>query len=200
MPFKKDILPVVLVMSIPVIFFTFLFLQRKNYEFIIYIAVIILLGIVIGIAHSKINYPKYVIWWLAAWAIMHMSGGGLYLGGKKLYELMIFNIVGAPYYIFKYDQLVHIIGFFAATLTLYYTLRPLLKNNIHKWTALSVILIMAGLGTGALNEIIEFTATVLVPETGVGGYVNTSLDLVSDLIGAVMAIVYIKFHKEKNKI
>ena len=197
MALKKDILPLVLATSISIIFFTFLFLKRKNYEFMIYIAIIIFFAIVIGLAHGKINYPKYVLWWLALWAFLHMSGGGIYIRGKKLYEFMIFNIVGEPYSIFKFDQLVHIIGFFAATLALYYTLKPLLKDNLTKWTSLSIIVVMAGLGAGALNEIIEFSATVLVPETGVGGYENTSLDLVADLLGSVIAAVYIA-KREKN--
>ena len=46
-----------------------------------------------------------------------------------------------------------------------------------------------------INELLEFIATVLVPETGVGGYVNTSLDLVSDLIGAILAMVIIRLKK-----
>ena len=45
---------------------------------------------------------------------------------------------------------------------------------------------MIGLGFGGLNEIIEFGATVISPNTGVGGYVNTALDLVADLIGALL--------------
>ncbi len=196
MALKKDILPIVSVMVLSLIFFTFIFIKRKNYEFIIYIAVIIFFAFVIYFADKKINYPTYVLWWLAIWAILHMSGGGLYVNGKKLYELMIIQIVAEPYKIFKFDQLVHIIGFFAATLAFYYTLKPLLKP-IKRWLALSIILAMAGLGAGALNEVIEFTATVLVPETGVGGYENTSLDLVSDLIGAVIATIYIQI-KEKN--
>ena len=200
MALKKDILPLVLVTAASIIIFTLIFLKRKNYEFMIYIAVIIFFAVIIGSAHNKINYPKYVLWWLLAWAVMHMSGGGLYIGGKKLYELTIFKIVGEPYNIFKYDQLVHIIGFFAATLALYYTLKPLLKEDLKKWTALSIIVIMAGLGAGALNEIVEFTATVFVPETGVGGYENTSLDLVADLIGAVIAMFYIRFRKANGKI
>jgi len=52
---------------------------------------------------------------------------------------------------------------------------------------------MAGLGVGALNEIIEFIIAQIVPETGVGGYLNTSLDLVSNLIGAILAMLYIKY-------
>jgi len=45
------------------------------------------------------------------------------------------------------------------------------------------------------NEMIEFTTTVFVPETGVGGYVNTSLDLVADFFGAVIAMIYIRLRK-----
>ena len=31
----------------------------------------------------------------------------------------------------------------------------------------------AAMGFGALNEVVEFIATLLVPETNVGGYINT---------------------------
>jgi hypothetical protein len=43
------------------------------------------------------------------------------------------------------------------------------------------------LGFGALNEVVEFAATLLVPETNVGGYVNTGWDMVSNLVGATTA-------------
>ncbi|MFO0896121.1 MAG: hypothetical protein U0836_01725, partial [Pirellulales bacterium] len=45
----------------------------------------------------------------------------------------------------------------------------------------------AGMGFGALNEVVEFAATLLVPETNVGGYENTGWDLVSNMIGAFTA-------------
>lgn len=110
---------------------------------------------------------------------------------------MIIPIVGQPYNIFKYDQFVHIVGFGVATLALYYLLKPLIKKDNKKWVALSIVVVMAGLGAGALNEIIEFIATVIVPETGVGGYENSSLDLISNLIGAIVAMTYIII-KDKN--
>jgi putative membrane protein len=56
---------------------------------------------------------------------------------------------------------------------------------------------MAGLGIGAVNEIVEYIATLLIPETGVGGYDNTLLDLISDLIGALFALLIIR-HREKQ--
>ena len=100
--------------------------------------------------------------------------------------------VSQEYGIFRFDQLVHIIGFGVATLLMHHLLKPLLRPEVKRWTALSIVVVMAGLGVGALNEIVEFLAVVAVPETGVGGYTNTALDLVSDLIGALLALIYIR--------
>lgn len=52
---------------------------------------------------------------------------------------------------------------------------------------------LAGMGLGALNEVIEFIITLLVPENNVGGYVNTALDLVYNMVGAVIAALVIRF-------
>jgi len=52
---------------------------------------------------------------------------------------------------------------------------------------------MAGLGTGALNEIAEFVVSTMVPRSGVGGYINTALDLCADLVGAILALLYIRW-------
>ena len=48
-----------------------------------------------------------------------------------------------------------------------------------------------GMGFGALNEVIEFAATLTVPETNVGGYRNTGWDLVSNLVGTSIASIAI---------
>lgn len=188
---KKGQKLILLVNLIGIIAFTFLFLSRQNYEFLIYVGVIIFFLALILFTNQKVNYPNIVLWGLTVWSFLHMSGGGVYLQGKRLYEVILISLVGAPYYILKYDQFVHAVGFGAATLAMYYLLKPHLKNN-NKWVALSVVIVMAGLGVGALNEILEFIATVITPETGVGGYINTSLDLVFNLIGAVLAMIFIR--------
>ena len=172
--------------------FSLLFFVRENYEFILYIAVIIFFIVVILKSRHQVDYPQPVLWGLTVWAILHMAGGGLYLGDKSLYSTMLLPIVGEPYWILKYDQVVHVIGFAVATLVAYYLLKPLLKQPIVRWRTLSIVVVMAGLGLGALNEIVEFAATVILPETGVGGYENTSIDLVADLIGAILAMGYLK--------
>jgi uncharacterized membrane protein YjdF len=100
--------------------------------------------------------------------------------------------------IFKYDQFVHIIGFGVATLIMFEILKPKLKP-IEYWTAISIVVVMAGLGVGAVSEIIEYLATLLVPETGVGGYDNTLLDLISDLIGALFALLIIRCREKQTE-
>lgn len=190
MRLKKGQLPVFIIHTIALIIFTIIFLMRRNYEFMIYIGVIISLMTVILYTNEKVDYSISLLWGLTIWSIIHMSGAGIYINGIKLYDTMLIQIIGEPYNIFRYDHFAHIFGFAVATFLMYTILKPHLKED-GKWAALSIVIIMAGLGAGALNEIIEFFATVLIPETGVGGYENTALDLVSNAVGTVIAMTYI---------
>jgi uncharacterized membrane protein YjdF len=191
---KKGQLPILAVNAVALALFTVLFASRKNYEFLLYIGVIVFFLVVILGTNRRVHYPNSVLWGLTAWALLHMAGGGLYFRGVKFYEIILIPISNT-YNILRYDQFVHIIGFGVATLVMYFLLKPMLRDDLNRWVALSIVIVMAGLGVGALNEIIEFLATVLVPETGVGGYVNTALDLVSDLIGAICAMLLIRLQK-----
>jgi hypothetical protein len=74
-------------------------------------------------------------------------------------------------------------------------MKPFIKEFKPRFYLLAV---MAACGFGAINEIIEFIATVISPQTNVGGYINTSLDLCFNLIGAVIAITLIHFFKIKK--
>jgi len=191
---KKGQAPVLLVNAVALALFTVLFASRKNYEFLLYIGVIVFFLAVILATNRRVEYPNSVLWGLTAWALLHMSGGGLFIRGVKLYEIILVPI-SKTYSIFRYDQFVHIVGFGVATLVMYHLLKPLLRNDFDHRISLLIVVTMAGLGVGALNEIIEFLATVLVPETGVGGYTNTALDLVADLVGALAAVAFIRYRR-----
>lgn len=189
---KKSQWPIFILSFLYILFYLFIFLSRKNYEFMIYVGVMVFFFILILFTNKKVNYPNSVLWGLSLWGFLHMSGGGILLkDGSRLYELMLVSI-SESYSILKYDQFVHVVGFFVATLVIFVLLKPLLKPNWKNWTALSIVVIMAGFGLGALNEVLEFIATVITPETGVGGYINTSLDSISNLIGAILAMIYIR--------
>ena len=196
MHIKKGQGKILFVFSLFLVVYTVYFALARNYEFLFYIAIIISILLLILHTNKKVNYPNSVLWGMTLWGIMHISGGGLKIGGTRLYDIILIP-VSESYQIFRYDQLVHIIGFGVATILMFYLLKPLLKPNLKKWSALSIIIVMAGLGVGALNEIVEFAATAIVPKTGVGGYINTSLDLVADLMGALLALIYIRYKERK---
>ena len=53
-----------------------------------------------------------------------------------------------------------------------------------------IITILAASSLGAINEIIEFIAAVSLDRSGVGGYINTSIDLIANLLGASVGTLY----------
>jgi hypothetical protein len=195
MHYRKGQLPILIFNLCALAVFSTFFIVKGNYEFIIYVGVIIFFLVLIIATNKKVFYPNTVLWGLTAWALMHMAGGAFHIDGTLLYKTMIIPL-SETYPVLRYDQLVHIIGFGVVTLTLFYILKPLLRPDLKTWGALSIIVVASGLGVGALNEIIEFLTSSVVPRSRVGGYLNTALDLVADLIGAILALIIIRL---KNK-
>ncbi len=166
-------------------------LTTGNAEFIIYIGIMAVLIGVIGFVHYRVNLTLATLWALTAWGALHMAGGLVRvpeswpINGdiRVLYSLWLI-----PERL-KYDQVVHAFGFGVTTWVCWQGLRSVLANfgPVRPTYGLMVLCAAAGMGFGALNEVIEFTATLLVPETNVGGYVNTGWDLVSNLTGTVIA-------------
>ena len=191
---KKGQFPILITILVMLMSFSAYYFAIKNYEFIMYIIVILLVFMLIIFTNNKVKYSNTSLWGLTIWGTLHMAGGGIPVKGDVLYKLILIPITEQ---IFRYDQFVHIIGFGVATLIMFELLKPKLKPLKYR-TAISIVVVMAGLGVGAVNEIIEYMATLFVPETGVGGYDNTLLDLISDLIGAVLALLIIRFKEDKT--
>jgi len=174
-----------------IIGFGVMFLARLNYEFIIYVGVIIFFLCLILASIKKVDYTLGSLIGLTVWSALHLAGGGIIVGEGRLYDVILIRL-SQTYPIWRYDQLVHIWGFGVSTLVMYSLLRPAFARPIHNSISLSIVLVMAGLGMGAFNEILEFAVSVIVPASGVGGYLNTSLDLCADLIGAILGLLYIR--------
>jgi len=172
--------------------FGLLFLVRLNYEFIIYVGVIVFFLCLIGISINKVDYTLGSLVGLTVWSALHLAGGGVMIGGGRLYNVMLIRL-SETYPVWRYDQLVHMWGFGASTLVVFSLLTRLLRRPVRNPVALGIVLVMAGLGLGAFNEIVEFFVTICVPQSGVGGYMNTALDLCADLIGAILGLLYIRF-------
>lgn len=189
---RKGQLPILITIIVMLLAFSFYYFVIENYEFIIYIFVILFFFVLILLTNNRVKYSNTSLWGLTLWGTLHMAGGGVPVKGDVLYKLILIPITES---IFRYDQFVHIIGFGVATLIMFELLKPKLKPIEH-WTAISIVVVMSGLGVGAVNEIVEYAATLLASETGVGGYDNTLLDLISDLIGALFALIVIRFREE----
>lgn len=178
---------------------------RGNREFLIYIGVMaVLIGLLLYL-HRRVQFSNGLLWCLSIWGALHMAGGltpvpeGWPIDGdiRVLYSWWL--LPGR----LKYDQVVHAYGFACASWAAWQCLQAALASRLGvgkeqvapSWGLVSLCA-LAGMGLGALNEVIEFAATLTVPETNVGGYVNTGWDLVSNMVGSTAAAVWIRLRGE----
>jgi uncharacterized membrane protein YjdF len=169
---------------------------RGNQEFVFYIVVVVLLiGAVLAV-HWRVQLSQGALWALSIWGLAHMMGGlvavpeGWPVNGETRVLYSLWLIPGR----LKYDHIVHAYGFGTTTWVCWQGLRSILRSydaNAQPTLGLMVLSAAAGLGFGALNEVVEFAAVLLVPETNVGGYVNTGWDLVANSVGAILAAILI---------
>jgi uncharacterized membrane protein YjdF len=195
----------------PVAAFTALYLAAAtvgavalgNREFLFYIVVMVLLIGVVWLVHRSIALTTATLWALSLWGLLHMAGGlapvpeSWPINGdiRVLYSLWLI-----PERL-KYDQVVHAYGFGVATWVCWQGMRAAIRHcggDAVPTPGLMVLAATAGMGLGALNEVVEFAATLLVPETNVGGYLNTGWDLVANAIGATAATVVIWLRRSRR--
>lgn len=193
-PMRKHLKSFVVVNILIILSFGYFYAQQLNFEFLLYIGALLIIGTLILLSDKHFKYSRLVLIGLTGWGLLHLAGGIVPVNGDVLYNLILLPL-SETWEILKYDQFVHTFGFGFTTLLFSEVLRPHLQKAHVSKTACLIVLFMAGLGAGAVNEIIEFIATVLVPETNVGGYVNTSLDLVFNSLGALLAVMWLKFNK-----
>lgn len=156
-----------------------------NDEFVYYIVVLLVLASGVWLVHRKVQFPSAVLWGLSAWGAAHMAGGLLPVAEVGV----LYNVWLLPD-ILKYDQLIHGLGFALTTWVCWEAIRPALADRRPRAGPL-VLCAAGGSGFGALNEVVEFIAVLSIPDTNVGGYMNTGWDLVANLVGAVVAVVLI---------
>jgi len=180
--------------------------SRANYEFILYIGVVVVAILVVMRFYARYGLSITLLWLLSFWGFLHMAGGLVNVplhwptGGesKALYNLWIIEQR------LKFDQLVHAYGFGVTVWLIWQVLQKTLAGkfnrpfqDIRPTAGLLFLCAIGSMGLGALNEIVEFIAMILVPETNVGGYLNTALDLVANLAGAFIAAILI--HISSNR-
>ena len=174
-------------------------LTRGNVEFLFYVAVMLILIAAVWMVHRQVGLNDAVLWGLSIWGLAHMAGGLLVVpeGWPVEAETRVLYSLWLLPDLLKYDHVVHAYGFGMTTWVCWQGLRAAVHHRTGTGIptpGLMVLSATAGMGFGALNEIVEFVATLLVPETNVGGYLNTGWDLVANLFGATAAATLIWLH------
>ena len=176
-----------------VVVFGGLFLAAGNAEFVWYVITLVLFLGLIAATQRVAQCPAFILWGLSLWGLIHMAGGGVRVGDGVLYSYVVLPLVGdGESVVLKYDQIVHFYGFGVATLVLWHVLRrnfPALDGT----KTIYAFAVLGSMGLGVLNELIEFTAVLAFPDTNVGGYYNTALDMVFNTLGALTAAVLASF-------
>ena len=142
----------------------------------------ILLGIV-GFWDARRHYSPAVLWGLALWGALHMAGGMVPVSeGRVLYNVWLLPFV-------RFDHVVHAVGFGFAGMAFWESVRHTVDSRAASGAAITM---MGGLGFGALNELVEFLITRVVPDTNIGEFENTGWDLVANTIGAAAAALWVR--------
>ncbi len=194
MPLQRRHIPVALFVAAYMGVAAYFAVAHSNREFLFYgIIMLVLIGLVL-LMDLRVRLATPLLWGLAAWGLAHMAGGTV-----KIPETWaepgsvgtLYNLRVHPW-LPKYDQVVHCLGFGLATLAGWRGLCVASWGTLRPTFGVLIGVICVGMGLGAINEVIEFAATRIMPRTNVGGFENTGWDLVSNLVGCVLAAVFIR--------
>ena len=195
---NKRLIPIVLFTLAYVLIAAVWVVSHGNHEFLAYIGLLLVLAAVVWMVHRAINIPLSLLWCLSLWGAAHLAGGLVPIPEtwpRSGESAVLYNLWLWPGWL-KYDQLTHAYGFGITTWLCWRGLCSAfgrMGRSPQPTLGLLTLAAAAGTGFGALNEVIEFIVTLLVPENNVGGYVNTALDLCFNLLGALIAVLLIRF-------
>lgn len=124
------------------------------------------------------SVPPLVLAGLQLGILMHFSGGLVFPEGMRLYDQHFAGI--------RFDKYVHLVNGCAAGLLVRWVWRQGAARD--GWVT-NASIVLAVLGLGGVVEIAEYAVYCTVPGNGVGGYRNNMQDLLSNLIGALGALL-----------
>ena len=171
---------------------------QGNKEFIFYIVVMLVLIGAVMLVHQAGKLTAALLWALSIWGLLHMAGGLVPLPKGWPYngdQAVLYSWWIIPQRL-KYDQIVHAYGFGVTTWVCWHCLKSAMRRGfgiqLRPTFGLLALSTAAGVGFGALNEVVEFIAVLTIPNTNVGGYENTGWDLVANLLGASATALIIR--------
>jgi hypothetical protein len=172
-----------------IIGFTIYYISIKNFEFLVYIAVLVVLFLLVAGTLRKTRFSPLLLWGLSLWGLLHMMGGGVRIDGVVLYGLTLIPIwETADFVILRFDQFVHAYLYFLMVFVIYHLIKNHVKPSLNSWV-FYILILAASVGIGGGNEIVEFSTVLFFENTGVGGYFNTAWDLVFNTLGALIGVL-----------
>ena len=193
----------------PVLIFTGLYMVLAvagamgagNREFIIYISVMMVVITTIFKVHRRYPLTVPLLWSFSVWGLLHMAGGLVTIPQDWAREGphdVLYSWWIIPRYL-KYDQLTHAYGFGITSWLCWHIMKGALRSPdgspVRPTPGMLLLCVAAGMGFGAFNEVVEFAATRILPDTNVGDYANTGWDLVANLVGSLIAVMIIRWGK-----
>jgi len=184
--YQKLPLPVSFVLAGLLILLTLWF---RNYEFLLYAVTVLALATLLFKTNQYFGFDPIGLWLFNLWLILHIAGGLASWQGTRFYDLILLPLTGEPYDVLKYDQFVHFFCYFVMAILMWRVVQKAARPGANR-IIVCVLNVLAASSIGALNEIIEFVAVVALGTDGVGGYINTAIDLVANLLGAIVGTLY----------
>lgn len=169
--------------------FTVYYASIKNYEFLGYIAVLVVIFLGIAITLRKTKLDNVILSGLSIWGLLHMAGGGVLVNGAVLYRYIIYEFVRTPdYVILRFDQFVHFYLYVIVAMAAFQILNREVKGKSSAFL-IGFFAALTAMGIGGLNEVVEFMMVLFLDQTGVGGYYNTAWDIVANSLGGIVGAI-----------
>lgn len=172
-------------------------IASRNLEFLLYLATMSLMLVAVLAVYRRAGLSVTLLWGFSLWGLLHMVGGLVPIPENwhaPGVSAVVYNWRLIPGYL-KYDQVVHGIGVGLVTWLVWQALSTRIRNAqggpLQPTGAMLTVCAAAGMGFGALNEAVEFIASLVLPAHNIGGYRNTGWDLVSNSVGAAIAATII---------
>ncbi|MFH1174387.1 MAG: DUF2238 domain-containing protein [archaeon] len=162
-----------------IIVFTFIEFLQHNTEFLFYTFIMGALILLLMRNNEKLHLNVFSVMSLVLIGAMHILAGNLHVYGQRLYDVQLLTWL-------RMDNVVHLLASILLGIVMYKLIREY-APNITSRLALFVLVILAVSGIGAINEIGELITVIYFNAAAqVGNYLNNALDLVFNLIGAII--------------
>ncbi|MGH1398371.1 MAG: hypothetical protein ACRBCT_04065 [Alphaproteobacteria bacterium] len=181
-------------------------IATQNYEFMLYEVQMALLFALLIFMDKRVTFSALVLWLMSIWGLAHLAGGITPIPStiadmndaispdapQVLYNMRLTDFLP------RYDQIIHAYGFGTCTLLAREALSAHLGKKLPINWPIGAALVLIAMGLGTINEIIEFAVQLSLPQTNVGGYINTGWDLVSNTVGAIGAVLWMRWRDQSR--